>query len=210
MSATTLLAQGLVSCHVCTEVAPLGTPRCATCDEPLHARKPASLSRTSALLLASALLYIPANLLPIMTYRELGIGEPKTILAGCRELMAEELWSLAAIVFVASIVVPMLKLVGLGGLVWSVRRRSQWRMRERAQLFRLVDFIGRWSMVDIFVIGILVSLVQLGALAQVEVGPAATFFAAVVVLTMLAAESFDPRLIWDCAAPAAPTTGEHE
>lgn len=203
---------GLIGCHACTRVSRSGTLRCPDCGAPLHARKPASLSRTTALLLAAALLYIPANLLPIMTYNELGTGEPKTILEGCRELMSEGLWSLAAIVFTASIVVPVLKLLGLSGLIWSVHRHSPWRPFDRTRLYRIVEWVGRWSMVDIFVIGILVSLVQLGALARVEAGPAASFFAAVVVLTMLAAETFDPRLIWDRArdttarVPAEETT----
>ena len=198
------LSLRLVGCHACSQVAELGTTHCDGCGAGLHARKPNSLARTTALLVAATLLYIPANLLPIMTYEELGVGEPKTILAGCQELMAAGLWSLAAIVFVASIVVPALKLVGLGGLVWSVHRHSDHRPLDRARLFRGVEWIGRWSMVDIFVIGILVSLVQLGGLARVSVGPAASYFAAVVVLTMIAAETFDPRLIWDRASGPPP------
>jgi len=202
VTATSALLVGLVGCHACTRVVEIGTDRCDGCGAALHARKANSLARTSALLLAAAVLYLPANLLPIMTYEELGVGEPKTILEGCSELVSEGLWSLAAIVFIASIVVPALKLIGLSGLVWSVHRHSALRPLDRARFFRGVEWIGRWSMVDIFVIGILVSLVQLGALARVSIGPAATFFAAVVVLTMIAAESFDPRLIWDRAMPA--------
>lgn len=203
MSAPSALALGLVGCHVCTRVDEIGRTRCAHCGAGLHARKPNSLVRTTALLAAATVLYLPANVLPIMTYRELGVGEPKTILAGCRELIEAGLWSLAAIVFTASIVVPALKLFGLGALVWSVQRGSAFRPVERTRFFHAVEWIGRWSMVDIFVIGILVSLVQLGALARVSIEPAATFFAAVVVLTMLAAESFDARLIWDRAAARA-------
>ena len=193
----------LASCHACGELAsaPKGHAahhaRCARCGSPLHLRKPDSVSRTAALLIAATILYIPANALPIMTVKMLGRGSPNTILSGCMHLLEGGMWSLALLVFFASVFVPMMKILGLAFLVWSVHRRSEWRPRERTQLYRVVEAVGRWSMVDVFVIAVLVALVQLQALASIEPGAGATFFAAVVVLTMLAAASFDPRLIWD-------------
>ena len=200
----TARSQGLLVCHSCRKVsrpAPgaLGhAERCPRCGAPLHARKPDSLARTWALTLTAAILYIPANLLPIMTVVMSGRGEPDTILSGVKELLIGGMWPLALLVFFASITVPVLKLLVLVYLLISVQRRSQWRPRERTVLYRLTEAVGRWSMIDIFVIAILVTLVQLGALATIEAGPGAVAFGGVVVTTMLAAMSFDPRLIWDC------------
>ncbi|MBM4199899.1 MAG: paraquat-inducible membrane protein A, partial [Gammaproteobacteria bacterium] len=161
----------MLVCHSCRKVsrpAP-GTrsraERCPRCGTPLHARKPDSLARTWALTLTAAILYIPANLLPIMTVVMSGRGEPDTILSGVKELLIGGMWPLALLVFFASITVPVLKLLVLIYLLISVQRRSQWRPRERTVLYRLTEAVGRWSMIDIFVIAILVTLVQLGALA---------------------------------------------
>lgn len=194
-------AAGLVSCHTCDLLChrpPPGThARCPRCGSPLHRRKPDSLGRTWALLIASALLYIPANLLPIMTVVSMGRGQPDTILSGVIHLLASGMWPLALLVFFASIVVPLLKLVVLIYLLLSVRYRSHWRPRDRTRLFRFTEWVGRWSMVDIFVITILIALVKLGELATIQANAGATAFGAVVVLTMFAAHTFDPRLIWD-------------
>ncbi|WP_295384231.1 paraquat-inducible protein A [uncultured Thiodictyon sp.] len=171
--------------------------RCPRCTAVLHARKPASLQRTWALLAAAVIFYLPANLLPIMTVTSLGSSRSDTILSGAVYLLTHGMWPLAAIVFVASIVVPLLKILILCFLLISVGVRSAWRPRERTRLYRLIETIGRWSMVDVFVVTILVALVRLGNLASVEAESGAIFFCAVVVLTMLAAMSFDPRLIWD-------------
>jgi len=140
---------------------------------------------------------VPANLYPIMEVTSLGQTQGDTILSGVIFLAAHGMWPLAAIVFIASVVVPVLKIVSLAGLTLSVERRSQWRPRDRARIYRIVEAIGRWSMVDIYVVTILVALVHLGSLASVEAQIGAFFFGAVVVLTMFAAQSFDPRLIWD-------------
>ncbi len=197
---------GLAVCELCGQVSRLpaapGRPRCPRCDSPLHLRRPNSVARTWALLIAALIFYIPANTLPVMNVTLLGQGEPSTILAGVQHLIAGGMWPLALIVFVASIFVPVLKLVVLAFLLVSVQRRSRWRPVDRTRLYRLTEFVGRWSMVDIFVIAILVALVQFGPLANVQAGAGSLSFAAVVVLTMFAANSFDPRLIWDALEEA--------
>jgi paraquat-inducible protein A len=174
-----------------------GHLRCPRCTDVLHRRKPRSIQRTWALVTAAIALYLPANLLPIMTMTSLGRAQSDTIFSGVVFLLDYGLWPLALIVFIASVVVPILKLLVLVFLLLSVQWRSGWRPRERTRLYRLIELIGRWSMVDIFVVTILVALVRLGNLASVEAETGALFFCAVVVLTMLAAMSFDPRLIWD-------------
>jgi paraquat-inducible protein A len=171
--------------------------RCPRCGAALHARKPRSLERTWAWLIAAALCYLPANLLPIMKVTSLGRAQADTIMSGVAYLLLHGMWPLALVVFTASVFVPLLKLAILLGLLISVHRHSRWRPVERTRLYRITEAIGRWSMVDIFVVTILVALVRLGNLATVEAQTGAVFFGAVVVLTMLAAESFDPRLIWD-------------
>jgi len=201
----TAIDRGLARCHDCGWLEPLPDhepmvhAHCPRCRAPMHLRKPDSLSRTWALILAAGLLYIPANVLPIMTVVQFGQGDPHTILGGVQELVHGGQWPLAALVFFASIVVPVLKLVGLSFLAISVQWDSKWRARDRTRLYRIVESVGRWSMIDIFVISILVALVQLGAVATIQPGAGASFFAAVVVVTMIAAEGFDQRLIWDVA-----------
>ncbi|WP_295455561.1 paraquat-inducible protein A [uncultured Thiodictyon sp.] len=171
--------------------------RCPRCTAVLRARKPESLQRTWALVAAAVILYLPANLLPIMTVTSLGSSQSDTIWSGAIYLLTHGMWPLAVIVFVASIVVPLLKILTLTILLISVGVRSAWRPQERSRLYRITETIGRWSMVDVFVVTILVALVRLGNLASVEAESGAIFFCAVVVLTMFAAMSFDPRLIWD-------------
>ncbi len=170
---------------------------CPRCDALLHTRIPHSLAKTTALVLAATFMYIPANILPIMNVTYLGSGQTDTIMGGIIHLFMEGMWPLALIVFVASIVVPLLKLLVMGGLLLSVKFGSCWRPAQRTHLFHITEFIGRWSMVDIFVLAILVALVQFGNIASVDAGLGALSFAAVVILTMFAAHTFDPRLIWD-------------
>ena len=143
------------------------------------------------------ILYIPAVLLPVMVTSTLFGAQSDTILSGVVYLWTTGSWSLAAIVFIASVVVPMLKILSLTYLAWSTQLRSALIPRERTRIYRIVEFVGRWSMLDIYVITILVALVQFGSVASIEAGPGAIAFGAVVVLTMFAALSFDPRLIWD-------------
>jgi paraquat-inducible protein A len=149
--------------------------------------------------LAALILYIPANVYPVMTFVSFGRGAPSTILGGVVELVQAGMWPLAAVVFLASITVPVLKLISLSVLLVSVQRRSRRQTRQRTMLYRIVEGVGRWSMIDIFTLAILAALVQLGALATIQPGPGAIAFAAVVVLTMFAAIAFDPRLLWDAA-----------
>ena len=192
----------LVACEQCdqlvrADVRGLHGLRCPRCNVPLHRRKPDSLNRTWALALTAAILYVPANLLPIMTVTSLGHGSPDTIVSGVIELLHAGMWPVALLVFFASITVPVLKLVGLAYLLISVHRRSTARLRDRARIYRIIEGIGRWSMVDVFMIGILAALVALGNLATIEPGPGAIAFCAVVIVTILASMAFDPRLMWD-------------
>ena len=210
----TALAAGLLSCHVCGQLSrrPEGSAvlRCPRCAAPLHARKPASLSTCWALTLAAMILYIPANTLPIMVTASFMGTQQDTILSGVLYLWVSGSWPLAALVFFASVMVPLLKMIALVYLLWTVQHRSVHRLRQRARLYRLLEFVGRWSMLDIYVIVILAALVRFGALATIEAGPAALAFGAVVVLTMLAAMSFDPRLIWDALPARQRATGSPE
>ncbi len=202
MTAATSRSEGLVACDFCDTLAVLPATRhprlrCPRCGSRIHQRIPHSIEKTWALLIAAFILYIPANLLPVMTVVYFGKGEPSTIMGGVIHLIEGGMWPLALVVFVASIFVPVLKLLVLSLLLISIHLKSRWRAADRTRLYRLTEFVGRWSMVDIFVIAILAALVQFGALASIQPGAGAVAFAAVVVLTMLAAHSFDPRLIWD-------------
>jgi paraquat-inducible protein A len=193
----------LWSCHACDQIVGVRRPvgqralACPRCGARLHHRKPASLGRTLALVSAAVILYVPANLLPVMTVTSFGRGHPDTILSGVEALIGAGMWPVALLVFFASITVPVLKLIGLTFLSVSVQRRSSWRPRDRTLLYRIIESVGRWSMVDIFMISILVALVNLGTIASIEPGIGAIAFAAVVIITMIASMSFDPRLIWD-------------
>lgn len=175
------------------------TLRCSRCGAAMHRRKPDSLARTWALLAAAYLLYLPANLLPIMLTGSAFERQADTIWSGVLHLWADGAWGLALIIFVASLVVPLAKLLVLTGLCLSVQRGWHGAPGLRTRAYRLVEAIGRWSMVDIYAGAVLVALVQLGPLAEVRPGAGALAFGAVVVITMLAAMSFDARLIWDGA-----------
>ncbi len=198
-------AQQLYVCEACSTLSRSGPGKrsCPRCGAGLAFRKPASLSRTWAFLVAAIILYIPANVLPVMHTEWLTGSQDDTILSGVLYLLWTGSWPLALVVFIASISVPLLKIVTLGGLAASVQFRSTWQPRQRARAYRVVEFIGRWSMLDIYVVAILAALVQAKALAHIEPGPGALAFAAVVVLTIAAAMSFDPRLIWDAQRDAA-------
>jgi paraquat-inducible protein A len=188
---------GCDTCGLVSRAAP--GMRCSRCGFHLRVRRPNAIARTWAFSIAAVVLYIPANIYPVLTVVRFGSGEPNTILGGVRELLDIGMWPLAALVFFASIAVPVLKLIGLGVLLISTRTGTAWALHDRTVLYRIVDAIGRWSMIDIFMESILVALVQFGKLASVYPGPGAVAFAAVVILTMLAARSFDPRLMWDSA-----------
>jgi paraquat-inducible protein A len=163
----------------------------------LHLRKPHSIHRTWALVIAAIIFYFPANLLPITVTTYLGSAQRDTIVSGVLYFMHSGSWGIALIIFVASIVVPIAKLAILCGLLLSVQRQSHWRLKERSQLYRIIEIVGRWSMLDVFVVTVMVALVRLGYLSTIEAGPGVIYFAAVVVITMIAAMTFDPRLMWD-------------
>ena len=192
---------GILVCTECHELnkqeAEVDEQSCTRCGAQVHARRPNSLTRTWALLITAAIIYIPANVLPIMTVSSLGQGEPSTIMSGVIELVQHGMIPIASVVFIASILVPTFKLVGIALLLFSVQRRQPLSARQRIWMYRFIEFIGRWSMLDIFVIAILVAVVNFGRIASVEANLGAVAFASVVILTMLAAVTFDPRLIWD-------------
>ncbi len=192
-----------ISCHSCHLLCRINFSKigeslvCPRCGSTLHQRKPNSLKRTWALVLAAIIFYIPANLLPVTIVISFGKAQSDTIMSGVVYFIASGMWPIALVIFVASILVPILKLTLLTFLLITVQRKSAWRPKDRTRLYRITEAIGRWSMVDIYVVTILVALVNLGNLATIKAGPGAGFFAAVVVITMFAAMSFDPRLIWD-------------
>ena len=219
---TTARQAGLISCHFCNTLSKIPSHQttedeidsgiaseidsdinidsefiCPCCKSIIHSRHHNSLNNTWALLIAAIILYIPANFLPIMTISYFGDGHPDTIFSGVILLLDSGMWPLALLIFVASIVIPVLKLIILILLLISINIKAQWHPKDRTKLYRFTEFVGRWSMVDVFVIAILVSLVQFGNTASVAPGLGALSFAAVVILTMFAAHVFDPRLIWD-------------
>jgi paraquat-inducible protein A len=190
-------SRGLACCHVCYKLAPETLHECPRCGAALHLRTADSLHRTLALLITAMILYIPANVLPIMTTATLGSETESTILGGVLLLIEMGSYPVAAVIFVASVMVPLAKFIALLVLYWSVTRRHKTSHRQRTVLYRATEFIGRWSMVDVFVVTVLVALVSLGSLMRITPGVASIAFGGVVIVTMLAAESFDPRLIWD-------------
>lgn len=194
---------GLASCRDCHLLSrwqplPSGqTACCPRCGAALSLRKPNSIVRTWALIAAAFLFYIPANVLPMTVTTTLGNTQSDTIMSGVIYFLFHGSPEIALVIFVASIFIPILKLIVMACLLVSVHRKSLWRPRDRTQLYQITHAIGRWSMVDIYVVTILVALVKLGIFVNIDAGPAAVYFAAVVVISMFAAESFDPRLIWD-------------
>ncbi len=189
-----------IGCDCCRLVllAPSGWP-CPRCGRRLRQRKRQSLVRTWALLAAAITLYLPANFLPIIDVIRFGQGEPNTIWHGVVELAEANMWPLAILVFLASLTVPLMKLAGLTGMLLMTHDSSPLWLRPRTALYRVVETIGRWSMIDVFMLTVLVALVHMGFVATVRPGPGAVAFAAVVVLTMFASACFDPRLMWDAA-----------
>jgi paraquat-inducible protein A len=198
---------GAIGCETCGLVSAPGPghPHCPRCDSALHARRPNSVQRTWALVIAAALLYIPANYYPVLSVVQLGAGQPSTILGGVEELIAARQYPLALLVFFASIAVPVLKLCGLSFMLIATQTgRAGW-LRDRTRLYHIVRFIGRWSMIDIFMESLLGALVAFGAVITIQPGVGALAFCAVVILTMFAAETFEPRLMWDAAAARIPS-----
>ena len=194
---------GLIACPACGSITRLTVdhfkdpPKCQLCFARLHSRKPMSIQRSWAWLTAGVLAYVPANIYPIMYSIVLGDSEPNTIVGGFLVLWKMKSYPVAVVVFIASIVVPVLKFIAISYLLISIQKRIGHSRYERTRLFRLTEFIGRWSMIDVFVVAILAALVQIGSVAQIEPGVGATAFGATVIFTMLSALALDSRLLWD-------------
>ena len=201
MSTVTAAEAGFLACHACELVhrasGAAHEQTCTRCGAALHVRKPNSIARSWALLIAAYVLIVPANVLPVMISGSLFGSETDTIMSGVVFLWIDGSWPLAVILFIASIAVPFSKLGAMTYLLVSVQRRSTMAPQQRTKLYRVLEIVGRWSMIDIYVAALLTALVQFGGLMTIRAGPGAIAFGAVVVLTMFAAESFDPRLIWD-------------
>ena len=189
----------LCLCHSCGLACDIthDPHECERCGAPLHRRKTDSLTRTWAFLLASLIFYVPANLLPVMNTTMLGSGSESTIMGGVLEFWQHGAWDIALIIFIASIAVPGVKFVALTMLLVTVQRGSSWALKERSKLYRFVELIGYWSMLDVIVVALVAALVKFQALGDIEPRQGILFFGLVVVFTMLSAMSFDPRLIWD-------------
>ncbi len=190
-------ARGLALCHSCGLASPAEEAHCPRCGAGLHLRRRDSLQRTWALTIAALVLYFPANLLPVLSVESFAGSQSNTIMGGVIQFWQEADYPVAIIIFVASVMIPVLKIISIVALCLAARTGR--RPRGMTRLYRVTEFVGRWSMVDVFVVAILVAVVQLGSTISIHPGPGALSFAAVVVLTMLAAMSFDPRLIWDAA-----------
>lgn len=193
------LSQGLRSCHCCMAILPVDQKQCGRCDTSGHARRKNSLQWTMALLITSIFLYIPANLLPIMITQVLGTPMPSTIMAGVVLLWSEGSYPVAMVILIASIMVPTLKMIAIGWLCWDANNNKEIDRERLHVIYEVVEFVGRWSMIDVFVIAVLSALVRMGQLMSIYPDIGAVLFASVVILTMFAAMTFDPRLIWDRA-----------
>jgi paraquat-inducible protein A len=204
LPADSAAARGLAVCHLCGRASPVDEQRCPRCRTALHLRQPESLQRTWAFTIAALLLYLPANLLPILRVESITGAQSSTIISGVIQFWQQEDYPVAIIIFVASVMIPVLKIIAIVWLCYAARVGR--RPRGMTRLYRVTEFVGRWSMVDVFVVAILVGVVQLGSTISIHPGAGAVSFAAVVVLTMFAAMSFDPRLIWDAAAARAQPT----
>lgn len=194
-------SQGLAACPRCAKVWPLGTQTCARCGARVVSRDPHSLQKVWAWWVAGLLCYVPANTYPMLSTRTLFSTSEATIVGGAIDLIHHGAYGIALVILVASVGIPMIKFLAIGYLAVSVSRATRSPEQQRLGLYELVEYIGRWSMIDVFVVAILSSLVQLNAVASINPGPASLFFALSVIFTMLSAQSFDPRMIWDSVAP---------
>jgi len=197
MEIRTAADEGLASCHLCGKVSPVDEGYCPRCHSALHLRKPMSLERTWAFLISAMLFYIPANLLPMMNIHGLAGNSSDTIVSGVINFWRKGDFLVGGIIFAASVIIPILKMIALVWLCLAAGGVTSASPKALSRLYHVTELVGRWSMVDVFVVAVLVCLVQLGVISTVTPGPAILSFAAVVVLTMFAAMSFDPRLLWD-------------
>ena len=205
----TASSQGLALCKACHYLQPCppgGSVPCARCSATVSIRTPYSLARCWFFLILAMLLLIPANVLPMMDILMFNRGDPSTIIGGVVLLVHHGIYGIAAVVFIASFVVPLGKIGCIIALLVSVQRGSAMSCEDRTRAYRVVEFLGRWSMLDVFVVAILVGLVRLGQVASIEPGMGAMAFGASVILTMLASMSFDPRLIWDSSSSVSPVS----
>jgi paraquat-inducible protein A len=192
-----------IACRTCDLLvtASMQGDNCPRCRARFHRRQPFSLTRATALVAAGYLLYPVANYFPLSVDLQLGTPHRHTIANGVEQLLSAGFWPLALLIFITSIAIPLLKLIGLTWLIWSVRRSATRRLVTKTRLYRVIEEIGRWSNVDIFTIAIFLPLMQFSPLVSVRAATGAPAFLAVIVLTMLAVRMFDPRLLWDCARP---------
>jgi len=191
---------GLASCHICDLVVKLDdnkTANCPRCNSKIHYRKHDSINRAWAFLISAFIMYIPANTEAIMVTGALGQENADTIISGIFYFLAHGDWPLALVIFSASVLLPLLKMISIGYLLIMVHRGSELRKKEKTRLYVIAEVIGKWSMVDVFVVALLTSLIQLGELSYITPGPAGLAFAAMVILTMFSAMAYDPRLLWD-------------
>lgn len=188
---------GLASCHRCLSVTPIEQKRCQLCHKPLFLRRPASIQKTLALLITAFLFYIPANIYPIMSTKLFGNEISMTIIGGVFLFFEEGSYFIAGIIFTASIIIPLAKMFMIIWLCYFASGKPVDNHRQLTIIYFVTEFIGKWSMIDVFVVAVLVALVQIGGIMNIETGIAASAFAMVVILTILSVEQFDIRLIWD-------------
>jgi len=196
----------LVACHTCNKVSDLNCSHCPRCGTHLHARKPDSIARCLAYGITGILAYIPANLFPIMIVTQLGTEEKSTILGGVATFWEMKAYPVAITIFIASVMIPGLKFLALGILCGAATGKIALNPRSANTIYSLTELVGRWSMVDVFVVAILVGLIQMGNLMSIQPGTAAIAFGLMVILTMLSAHAFDPKLIWDRVRQSKPNT----
>ena len=199
MNIKNALEENLATCPHCHKVQVINkTPtKCQRCLAHFHARKPNSVEYTMAWTIAAITMFIPANLTPIMVFTTLGSEEASTILSGIKAFIQLGMMPVALIVFIASFIIPLGKIIGLIVLIVNVKFNTKLTQKTQAKLYHIVEFLGPWSMLDVFVVAIMAGVVNLGFLTSIEAGAGVTYFALMVLFTMFAAESFDPRLIWD-------------
>lgn len=197
----TARAAGMIGCRVCGRASPKDRPHCPRCGAHLHSRAPRSLQRVWALLVVGLICYVPANLLPMLITNTVGTSYASSIVGGAVELAQHGDIPVGLIILLASVAIPISKFIAIAFLALTIQRGGRVSATARVHLYEYVEFIGRWSMIDVFVVAILTALVRMGFLASIHPGPAAIFFALSVIFTMLSAQAMDPRLIWDSATP---------
>lgn len=202
----TALEKNLAACHVCEKVSSIELHQCPRCHSALHARKTDSIQRCLAYGIAGIIAYIPANLYPIMFVTQLGSEEKSTILGGVATFWQSRAYPVAIIIFIASVMIPGLKFLSLGYLCAAAKGLVKLNPKRANRIYWLTELVGRWSMVDVFVVAILVGLIQMGNLMTIRPGAAAIAFGLMVILTMFSAHAFDPKLIWDRLRDSDPPT----